>query len=685
MKRALPVALLLALAACSGKEAPAPATEPAAPENAPVALGSGVDAKGFDAAVRPQDDYFQHVNAGWLAAHEIPADRSNYGSFTKLADEAEKNLKDIIEESAAAPADTRSKESQQVGDLYASFMDEPRIESLGATPIADELAAIDALADRDALVEHLGKRGRQSQTGLFGGYVNTDPKRSDRYAFFLVQDGLGLPDRDYYLDAKYADKLAAYKPHVAKMLELAGVSDGKRRAEAIVAFETEIAKVQWSKVDSRDDTKTYNPMTAAQLSALAPGVPFNRYFTALGKDPAADVVVAQPSYFTAMATLLAETPMDTLKDWMRWHLVSQYAGALNKAIVDEDFAFFGTTLLGIPEIRPRWKRGVKNVEGSLGEVVGKIYVERHFPPEAKQRMDTLVKNLVEAYRQGIQTLEWMSPATKEKALAKLSTFTPKIGYPDTWRDYSKLEIRRDDLVGNLQRAAEFFTQRELDKLGKPVDRSEWFMTPQTVNAYYNPGMNEIVFPAAILQPPFFNLQADEAVNYGAIGGVIGHEIGHGFDDQGSKWDGAGNLNDWWTPEDRAEFEKRAKALVDQYAAFEPLPGFTVNGQLTLGENIGDLAGLTLAHAAWKISLAGKESPVIDGLSGDQRFLAGWAQGWASKQRDDFIKTILATDPHSPPKFRVNGVMRNLPVFYETYGVKEGDALYLPPEQRVKIW
>jgi predicted metalloendopeptidase len=683
MKRALALALALALAACSGKEPPAPATT--APAAAPVTLGSGVDAKGFDTSVRPQDDFFQHVNAGWLAAHEIPADRSNYGSFTKLADEAEKNLRAIIEESAAAPADSRGLEAQQVGDLYASFMDETRIESLGATPIADELAAIDALADKGALIEHLGKLSRQNQTGLFGGYVNTDPKRSDQYAFFLVQDGLGLPDRDYYLDAKYADKLAAYGPHVAKMLELAGITEGTRRAAAIVALETGIAKVQWSKVDSRDDTKTYNPMTAAQLAALAPGVDFSRYFTALGKDPAADLVVAQPSYFTAMAKLLETAPLDTLKDWMRWHLVSQYAGALNKALVDEDFAFSGTTMLGIPEIRPRWKRGVKTVESNLGEVVGKIYVERHFPPEAKQRMDTLVKNLVEAYRQGIQTLDWMSPATKEKALAKLATFTPKIGYPDKWRDYSKLEIRRDDLVGNIQRAAEFLSQRELDKLGKPVDRSEWFMTPQTVNAYYNPGMNEIVFPAAILQPPFFNLQADEAVNYGAIGGVIGHEIGHGFDDQGSKWDGAGNLNDWWTAEDRAEFEKRAKVLVDQYSAFEPLPGFKVNGQLTLGENIGDLAGLTLAHAAWKISLGSAESPVIDGLTGDQRFLAGWAQAWASKQREDFIKTILATDPHSPPKYRTNGVMSNLPVFYAAYGVKEGDKLWLPPEQRVKIW
>jgi putative endopeptidase len=682
MKRSL-IPVLLLLTACSGGESTSPAKSTAAP--APVVLNSGVDTQSADATARPQDDFFQHVNGGWLAKTEIPADRSNYGKFTQVSDEAEKNLRTIIEESATATSNTPGSEAQKVGDLYASFMDEAKIETLGASPIADELAAIDALADKDALIELMGKLGRQNLTGLFGGYVNTDPKRSDSYSFFLVQDGLGLPDRDYYLDPKYADKLAAYQPHIAKMLELAGIADTSRRAAAIVAFETELATSHWTKVDSRDDTKTYNLKTAAELAALAPGVDFNRYFSALGKDPSGSVIVAQPSYFNAMAKSLSSTPLETLKDWMRWHLISQYAGALNKALVDEDFGFSGTTLMGIPEIRPRWKRGVKAVESSLGEVVGKIYVERHFPPEAKQRMDSLVKNLVEAYRQGIEKLDWMSPATKEKALAKLATFRPKIGYPDQWRDYSKLEIRRDDLVGNLQRSAEFLSQRELDKLGKPVDRSEWFMTPQTVNAYYNPGMNEIVFPAAILQPPFFNLKADEAVNYGAIGGVIGHEIGHGFDDQGSKWDGAGNLNDWWTPEDRAEFEKRTKALTDQYAAFEPIPGFKVNGELTLGENIGDLAGLTLAHAAWKISLGGKESPVIDGLTGDQRFLAGWAQAWASKQRDDFIKTILAVDPHSPPKYRTNGVMRNLPIFYAAYGVKEGDTLYLPPEQRVKIW
>jgi predicted metalloendopeptidase len=438
-------------------------------------------------------------------------------------------------------------------------------------------------------------------------------------------------------------------------------------------------------VENRDDTKTYNPKTQEQLAKLAPGVDFKRYFTTLGMASPGDVIVSQPSYFTGMAKAIKSTPLSTLKDWLKWGVINQYASLLNKEIVDEDFAFYGTALKGTPENRPRWKRGVEAVEVSLGEAVGKIYVEKHFPPEAKQRMDALVKNLVEAYRQGIQNLVWMGPDTKQKALAKLDQFYPKIGYPDKWRDYTKLEIRRDDLVGNLQRATAFELQRNLDKLGKPVDRSEWFMTPQTVNAYYNPGMNEIVFPAAILQPPFFNMAADEAVNYGAIGAVIGHEVGHGFDDQGSKWDGKGNLSDWWTEADRTEFDKRGKALVAQYSEFEPLPGFKVNGELTLGENIGDLAGMTFAHAAYMLSLDGKTPPVVDDLTGDQRFLIGWAQVWARKYREDDMKSRLALDPHSPSEYRTNGVMRNIPEFYAAYGVKVGDKLYLPPEQRVKIW
>jgi predicted metalloendopeptidase len=678
-----------ALGACSGPDAPdaaaqkGAAAQPVAPVAKPVA--SGVALGNFDPAVRPQDDFYRHVNGAWLAKTEIPADKSNYGSFTILSDEAEKDLRAIIEEAAQAKDNPPGSEAQKVGDLYASYMDEAKVEELGLTPIADELAAIDALADKAALVEHMGVLARAGVQGMLIGYVNTDAKNSDRYAFYLYQAGIGLPDRDYFLDEKYRDKLAAYTPHVEKMLSLAGIPDAGRRAAAIVKFETTLAKSHWTKVDSRDDTKTYNPKTLDELAQLAPGIDFKRYFTAMGVADPGTMIVNQPSYVTGMAKAIDATALETLKDWLKWSVINQYASLLHKDMVDADFAFYGTTLKGTPENRPRWKRAVEAVEVGLGEAVGKIYVEKHFPPEAKRRMDALVKNLVEAYRQGIRKLEWMGPETKEKALAKLAQFNPKIGYPNKWRDYGKLEIRRDDLVGNIQRAAVFEFQRNLDKLGGPVDRDEWFMTPQTVNAYYNPGMNEIVFPAAILQPPFFNMAADEAVNYGAIGSVIGHEIGHGFDDQGSKWDGKGNLVDWWTAEDRAEFEKRGKALVAQYAEFEPLPGFRVNGALTLGENIGDLAGVTFAHAAYVLSLGGKEPPVLDGFTGDQRFLIGWAQVWARKYRDDDLKSRIALDPHAPSEYRTNGIMRNLPVFYAAFDVKEGDRLYLPPEQRVKIW
>jgi putative endopeptidase len=693
MKRLLlPVVIAAALGACSGQDAPGTAAKtadaskpetPAAP--APKPLVSGVIVDNFDKSVRPQDDFYRFVNGTWIKNTEIPSDKSNYGAFTILDDQAEKELREIIEEAANAPDNPPGSEAQKVGDLYASYMDEARVEELKLTPLADELAAIDAVADRAAFMELMGAMARTGVIGLFGGYVNTDAKKSDQYAFYLVQAGIGLPDRDYYFKNEYQDKLAAYQPHVERMLTLAGIPDAGKRARAIVKFETTLAKSHWTKVESRDDTKTYNPKTAEELAALAPGVDFVRYFTALGRDPRGDVIVSQPSYFTGMAKAIKSTPLETLKDWLKWDLINQYASLLHKEMVDTDFAFYGTALKGTPENRPRWKRAVEAVEIGLGEAVGRIYVEKHFPPEAKRRMDALVKNLVEAYRQGIRTLEWMGPETKQKALAKLDRFYPKIGYPDKWRDYTKLEMRRDDLVGNLQRATAFEYQRNLDKLGKPVDRAEWFMTPQTVNAYYNPGMNEIVFPAAILQPPFFNMAADEAINYGAIGTVIGHEIGHGFDDQGSKWDGDGNLSNWWSEADRAEFEKRGKALVAQYAEFEPLPGLKLNGELTLGENIGDLAGLVFSHAAYRLSLGGKEAQVIDGFTGDQRFLIGWAQVWARKYRDDDLKSRLAVDPHSPSEFRTNGVMRNTPEFYAAFDVKEGDKLYLPPDQRVKIW
>jgi predicted metalloendopeptidase len=646
---------------------------------------SGIDQANFDKTVRPQDDLFRAVNGAWLARTEIPADRSDYGAFTALADQAQKDLLTIIEACADAKDNAPGSERQKIGDMYASYMDETRAAQLGVKPIAGMLAAIDRIETKADLARSLAELARAGVPGALGCYVGIDAKNSARYVLYLSQAGLGLPDRDYYWDAKYASKLAAYGPHVAHMLSLAKVAGAERAAADIVAFETRIAKAQWSKVENRDSIKTYNKKTRDELLTLAPGFEWNLYFDTIGATAAREFIVQQPSYLTALAGMMDSAPLATWKAWLRWRVIQRYASLLNQELVDAAFAFSGTTLHGIPENRPRWKRAVGAVEESLGEAVGKLYVEQHFPPQAKARMDRMVKNVIEAYRQGIQNLEWMGPETKQKALAKLATFSPKIGYPKKWRDYSSLQVRRDDLVGNVQRAAAFEWNRGLAKLGKPVDRDEWHMTPQTVNAYYNPSMNEVVFPAAILQPPFFNRVADDAVNYGGIGAVIGHEVGHGFDDQGSKWDGAGNLRDWWTPADRSEFDRRTAALAAQFDRFEPLPGFKVNGRFTLGENIGDLSGVTIAYAAYHLSLGGKQAPLIDGFSGDQRFFLGWAQIWRRKHRVDDLKHRLATDPHSPAEYRVNGTLRNVPAFYAAFGVKEGDKMYLPPGQRVQIW
>jgi len=679
MNRSLVGLLALSLvAACSKQEA-------ASPVAAAKPLTSGVTVANFDQSVRPQDDLFRNVNGTWLAKTEIPADRSNYGSFTMLAEKSEKDMQAIIEQSASAKDNPPGSEAQKVGDFYASYMDEAKAEELGAKPLAPMLAAVSSIQSKTDLARVMGELGHVGVRGGFGGFVNTDGKKSDQYIVYLFQGGLGLPEREFYLDAKHKDKLAAYGPHIERMLTLAGVADAKSKAKAIVGFETQLAKAHWTKEDSRNDTLTYNKMSRADLAAKAKGFDWNLYMDSTGAPMAQEFIVAQPSYFTAMAKAVDTVPLSTWKAWLEWNVVNQYAGFLNKEIVDADFAFYGTVLNGTPENRPRWKRAVGTVEGALGEAIGKIYVDKHFPPEAKARMDELVKNLVAAYQAGIQELEWMSPETKQKALAKLATFNPKIGYPDKWRDYAKLDVKRDDLVGNVQRATAFEFERQLGKLGKPIDRGEWFMTPMTVNAYYNPGMNEIVFPAAILQPPFFDLNAEDAVNYGGIGAVIGHEIGHGFDDQGSKYDGAGNLNDWWTTADRSEFEKRAAMLGKQYDGFEALPGLHVNGAFTMGENIGDLAGMTMAHRAYRLSLGGKEAPVIDGYSGDQRFFIGWAQVWARKYRDENLKQRIATDPHSPSEFRANGTARNIPAFYTAFEVKEGDKLFLAPDQRVRIW
>ncbi|MEN6458376.1 MAG: M13-type metalloendopeptidase [Thermoguttaceae bacterium] len=648
-------------------------------------LVSGIDMTAMDKNVRPQDDLFRAVNGAWLAKAKIAPDHSSEGVFLKVAEQTQKDLREIIETCANAKDNTPGSERQKIGDMYASYMDDGRAEQLGIKPIAATLATIDRIETKPDLIRSLAELERAGVSGPVACHVNTDAKDSARTILYLYQHGLGLPERNYYWDAKFSKKLAAYAAHVERMLTLAKIPDAKQAAADIVAFETQLAKAQWSKLECRDTIKTYNKKTLAELSQLAPEFDWARYFETVGAGSPQEVIVAQPSYVAGMARLVDAVPLATWKAWLKWKVVHAYASLLNKELADADFAFYGTVLHGTPKNRDRWKRAIGAVEGTLGEAIGKIYVEKHFPPEAKARMDRMVANIIAAYGQAFRDNQWMGSETKRKALAKLAMFTPKIGYPKKWRDYSRLEIRRDDLVGNIQRATIFEWDWMLAKLGKPVDRDEWHMTPQTVNAYYNPHMNEIVFPAAILQPPFFNLAADDAVNYGGIGAVIGHEIGHGFDDQGSKWDGAGNLVDWWTKADRAEFDKRGAMLVAQYDQFEPFPGFRVNGKFTLGENIGDLSGMTIAHAAYRASLGSAEAPLIDGLTGDQRFFMGFAQVWRCKYREDDMKNRLLVDPHSPAEYRANGTPRNVPSFYSAFGVKPGDKMYLPPEKRVTIW
>ena len=674
---AVAVAALLALPGF-GAHAEGPAAD---------GVKSGIDREFVTPEVRPQDDLFRHVSGKWLTSAPIPPDRSNDGAFYRLRDQSEADLKAIIEKTATEPSP--SADARKVGDLFASFMDEGKIDELELKPIQGDLDRVKALADKAAFLKSVAELGRTGVDGPFGIGVNTDDKKSDQYIIGMGQGGLGLPDESYYRDDKFKAIREAYVKHIAKMFELAGWDDPKGAADRVMALETRLAKNHWDRVKSRDATLTYNKKDDKALAELTPGFDWKLFWEASGIDSkqASEVLVAQPSYFTALGAAVQDVPLADWKDWLGWNVIRAHAPALSKPFVDENFAFYGKVLTGAQELKPRWKRGVATVEGALGEVVGKLFVEEHFPPEAKERMNTLVANLTEAYRRNIQALEWMSPETKSKALEKLAKFNPKIGYPKQWRDYSKLEIRRDDLVGNLKRASEFEIARNLAKLGKPVDRDEWFMTPQTVNAYYNPGMNEIVFPAAILRPPFFDMKADDAVNYGGIGAVIGHEIGHGFDDQGAKYNGDGNMIDWWTDADRTQFEARSKKLIDQYSAFEPaqLPGQHVNGALTIGENIGDLGGLTIAYQAYKLALDGKAAPVLDGLTGPQRFFVGWAQVWRGKARDAELTRRLATDPHSPAEFRCNGTLRNVPEFYDAFDVKPGDKLFLAPSDRVKIW
>jgi endothelin-converting enzyme/putative endopeptidase len=646
------------------------------------------DAKaGMDPDVRPQDDLFGHVNGRWLATEEIPADRSAWGSFVELAETAEQRVRDIIASCAEQPAEPGSN-AQKIGDLFASFMDEQRIEDLGAAPLQEPLAEVDAIADLAGLAGFLGRFERRGGSGLFASYVDTDDRNSDRYLVNLLQGGLGLPDESYYREDKFADVRTAYRVHLERMLGLAGRPDPAGEAERVLELETRLAAGHWERAATRDVLKTYNLTGLDELRGLAPSFDWSAWASGLGASDTTfdETIVRQPTYLEHLSAALQELPLEAWRAWAAARVVQAAAPYLSEAFVAENFDFYGRTLNGTPQLRERWKRGVALVEGAVGEAVGELYVARYFPPESKAQMDALVDNLLEAYRQSIEALDWMGAETKSRAYEKLRTFRPKIGYPEKFRDYSALDIEPGDLLGNVARAAAFETDRQLNKIGAPVDRDEWLMLPQTVNAYYNPGTNEICFPAGILQRPFFAPDADPAENYGGIGAVIGHEIGHGFDDQGSQYDADGNLNEWWTADDRAAFQERSDKLIKQYDGFSPreLPDEHVNGALTVGENIGDLGGLTIGYRAYKISLDGGEPAEVDGLNGWQRLFLNWAHCWRTKRRKEQMMQLLTIDPHSPAEFRAN-IVRNLDEFHDAFATRAGDGLWLDPADRVRIW
>ena len=644
----------------------------------------GIDVTQFDPQIRAQDDLFRHVNGPWLRETQIKPDRATAGAFVTLLDEAELKVRHIIE---AAAEQSPDDEQRKIGDLYASFMDETRIEELGATPLEPELAKVDAIGDVPSFVRALGAFDREGVGSLFGLYIAPDRGQPDRYITHVVQSGIGLPDESYYREDQFAPIREAYVAHIATVLGLAGLDDAQARAERVMELETRIASHHWDRVACRDTQKTYNLMGVDDVQALTPSYDWRAWADA-GQVPEpviAEVVVSQPSFLKGVQTLLTDADLPAWLDWLRWQVVSSASPYLSDAFVQANFEFYGRTLSGTDEIRPRWKRGVSFVEGAMGEAVGKIYVSTEYPQAARDRMTELIANLIEAYRASITSLSWMSDETKQRALAKLDLFTPKIGHPEKFKDYSALRTAPDDLLGNVRRSIAVATDRELAKIGSPIDRDEWYMTPQTVNAYYNPTMNEIVFPAAILQPPFFHADADDAVNYGAIGAVIGHEIGHGFDDQGSQFDGTGALSNWWTDDDRAAFEQLTGSLIEQYATLSPegADGQTVNGELTIGENIGDLGGLGIAYKAFRMSEPGDDP--IDDLTPDQRFFLSWAQAWQGKVRPAETVRRLTVDPHSPPEFRCNQVVRNIDAFYAAFDVSQGDALWLDPQDRVTIW
>jgi predicted metalloendopeptidase len=678
------VAPALLIAACGRKETRTDSAveEPAVDPNAPQIGSFGLAVKDIDAAVDPGDDFYAYVNGDWLKTFKISEEYSSYGSFTMLAERSEQRLKDIVEGlGARGPA---TGDAKKVRDFYASYLDVAAIDAKGLTPLAEDFAAIDAIDTPEkfaAYVSNPATRGRAPITFI----ISTDLKRPDRYALYAGQSGLGMPNRDYYLEEKFADKQAKYRAYIEQILTLAGHAGAAGAAQRIYDLELQMANVHWEPAKRRNRDLMYNLKTIEELESFAPGAPWRAMLSAAGLGDRAEIIVREDDAVQKLAALIAATPVETWRDYLKFHLVSANADVLPSAIDNANFAFFATELRGTPKQKERWKRAVAAVDASLGEAVGKLYVEQHFPPESKATMEALVSNLRAALNERIGALQWMSAETRGAARDKLSKFTAKIGYPDAWRDYSALEVRPGDAYGNAKRSQAFEWAFQAARIDEPVDRTEWGMTPPTVNAYYNPPLNEIVFPAGILDAPFFDPKADAAVNYGAIGAVIGHEIGHGFDDQGRKSDGDGVLRDWWSPADVAAFQKVAAKIGAQYSAYEPIEGFPVNPELTMGENIGDIGGLAMAYHAYKLSLNGEEAPVIDGLTGDQRFFLAWGQVWKRVVRDEQLKNQIATDPHAPAQYRVNGVVRNMRAWYDAFGVTPDDDLYLPPEERVEIW
>ncbi len=649
-------------------------------------LSSGLLLQNMDTTVNPGDNFQMYVNGTWIKNTEIPADKATYGVMYMLHEKSQDDVKKIIEEAAAAGKEPGTDE-QKVGDLYASYLDMKKRDELGVLPLADEFKKIDAISNVNDLVAYFGYATIYGYGTPMQLFVDSDMKKPTEYALYNYQGGLGLPEREYYLnkDEKFQTIRKAYLEHIATMLELAGFKNIKKSAQDIMALETAIATRHIPKEETRDMIKMYNMYSVDSLDQVMSDFDWKLFLKNAGITDLNKIVITQPSFTMSLNGLIQATPLATWKNYLTWNVIHANATFLSSAIDEENFKFYRATLTGAKEQQPQWRRGVNLVNINLGEVVGKVYVSRHFPAEAKEHMTKLVGNLIGAYKESINELDWMGTETKMQALDKLAKFTPKIGYPDVWKDYSALSIKNDDLFGNVQQSTLMEHNKEIKKIGKPIDRTEWGMTPQTVNAYYDPTKNEIVFPAAILQPPYFNLNTDDAVNYGAIGAVIGHEIGHGFDDQGSTFNGDGELKNWWTDLDRDEFKKRTGALVEQYNQFKVFSDLNVNGEFTQGENIGDLGGLSIALKAYKISLNGKEAPVIDGYTGVQRVFLGWAQAWLGKEREQALRMQVNTDPHSPGLFRVNGVVRNIPEFYDAFGIKPGDSLYLAPEQRVKIW